>query len=78
MNRISYKGVPMWTNAAGELYFFEVGSTAAAVKLGTVEGGLASDWKEQMAEYLTSFRAALPKRLRKPEKNEKDSRKSTR
>jgi hypothetical protein len=76
MNRISYKGVPMWCNEEGELYFFDHLNPAERSKIGTMKDGLFPDWKEQLSAMLTSFRDTLPKRLRKPEKVEKYSRKS--
>jgi len=64
MNRISYKGVPVWTNTRGELFFFD---NADPLCIGTAEGGFYPDWKERVQPRLDVFRAGLTKRLRKPE-----------
>jgi hypothetical protein len=55
------EGIPVWKNAADELFFYD---TAAPVKIGTLSEGFAEGWQAALQDALEAYRAAAGPRLR--------------
>jgi hypothetical protein len=64
MTRELVDGVPVWRNAAGDLFLYSQDLTAPLVKVGTKADGFAADWSEQMAPHLEAYRASIVPRVR--------------
>lgn len=67
MTRVLVEGVPVWKNAADELFYYD---TQAPIKIGTLSGGFEEGWQTVLQGSLESYRAAAAPRARAaPKKN---------
>ena len=67
LQRVLIQGVPVWKNAAGELFAWEpvaAASSAAPLKLGTEAEGFVEGWKDLYQPRLQAYRASLVARPR--------------
>jgi hypothetical protein len=67
MQRVLYKGVPVWRDSEKNLYAYEAGVTpgSTSLKIGTESDGLSEDWKVAYEPRLQAFRQSLEVRNRK-------------
>lgn len=61
MQRSLYKGIPVWTNEAQDMFIYGIEGTH--VKIGTTKG-LLPNWRELYNPILNSFRSTLEPRTR--------------
>jgi hypothetical protein len=62
MQRVLYRGVPVWVNEAQEMYMY-TGNEPPTVKIGDTRGFL-ENWKDIYKTQLDSFRSTLEPRSR--------------
>jgi hypothetical protein len=67
MQRVLYKGVPVWRDSEKNLYAYEPGVTPGptSLKIGTESDGLSEGWKVAYEPRLQAFRQSLEVRSRK-------------
>lgn len=64
LQRITLQGIPVWKNAAGELFAWEPGTVSAPLKLGTEANGFVANWSELYEPRVQAYRASLAPRPR--------------
>ena len=65
--RILLKGVPVWKDAEGRLYYYENSTPPThdnKVLIGTEAAGLNSDWQIVLQSYLHTYREGAASRAR--------------
>lgn len=64
MTRVMVEGIPVWKNAGGDLFYYDPDLKEQTLKVGTLEGGFAANWKEVCAGALEAYREGLKIRPR--------------
>lgn len=71
LQRILFKGVPVWKSAEGSLYYYETSTQPSAdqrILLGTEATGLRPEWKETLEPHLKTYRESQEVRTRATKK----------
>lgn len=62
LQRILHDGVPVWKDTAGVIYYYESSTQPAEghrIRLGTISGGLDSDWETRLVPVVAAYREAI-------------------